>query len=388
MLNTYFITIDDISAMPILGIQPPDVNDGVTPDVQDVKLLYSDDGTINFNGDYLEFKTPEAFLETLAGLKNADGKSIREWASHFGFTSMYAVFEKALEVQEHHLSTVLSPYLKYSPEQLKNIQKPQITMPAFIKANEKLFHFDEEGLVRSLRIFHSDMAHLVNSKGIVKVAGHLFQYNEDNIKIIIGGDAHKLHLLDQVAATDEMNNIVFKPVVPQNLPRSNGSGRNDYYHQIVEQFTNPYPFGGKLRTIGTINLNSYSTPIYGSRICDSECNTPIDPNAKVAVEPCNCYYPIVGYNYYTVYETHMEVQERILWVWKTYRPKESEITVHWHKDGVSMRKFYRYTRDLSNTYGTIYNGPMINVTRGNHSYSFNFWPEFDGYREVSDSFSD
>ncbi|HEU5290611.1 MAG TPA: hypothetical protein VFU05_08225 [Cyclobacteriaceae bacterium] len=338
--------------------------------------MFEPEADIEFNGEYLVFPTPESFKKTYASLINSDPQSVREWSTKLGFNSTRMIYETALEEQEKYLSNLLSQYKSFSSGDPRLKVKPIIVQPDFVKVHAYLLDFDSEGLIWRPKLSNYDMTALVNKDGLVKVAGHLFQYNKDNTKIIVGGDPGKITNLVNVNETNEKLNIVVNPTNHEfvkkgqkELQSETGRIWYDYWNQSNHwpdpsaETTNKYYMNYEVH----ISISSY--PLYGTTpICEPEgCG---QARTSEAME-CNCYYPIIGYIGFSRFENHMETRKSWMDLINTgYHSLENTIAVDYKILNDPTIYHASYSQDeYVNTYLTIYDGtPAIEFVCGDHDF--------------------
>jgi hypothetical protein len=326
---------------------------------------------VQFNGEYLVFPTPLSFEQTIKSISNSDPKSVREWSDQLGFTSIRVIYEKALEEQEKYLNGLVAEYQSLPPNDPRLKVKPTLVQPQYVMEHESLLIFNNQGLIARPALPDYDVTALVNENGLVKVAGHLFQYNPDNIKIIIGGDHNKISALAGTTQTNRKLNIVVNPVRKelvkserQKLQSSNGRIWWDYsgYSPLYEVGANKYYMNLE------IHISYYTEPIYDTTpVCEPEgCG-----QARIKEGDCNCYYPIVGYTAHTKMENHMETRR----IWSGYfdlsnQSDLSQITVNYTTNQSSFYTNSSYTSyNYANTYLTIlYNQPGVEFTCADHYF--------------------
>ena len=325
---------------------------------------------ILYNGRYLEFASQDVFDEALEALRNSDADKARQWAKPYGFVSMRMIYEE-------YLSEELSLLSKADTENANDLS----ARGPFTKKHENLFIFDSDNNIIGLKTFHFDVSNFLSEEGLVKIAGHIFQYNQDNIKIILRGDPDKISILKDIQSTDEAQQIIVNPIEPINITKRDASvGRYSYSHsKSCEQ--RPNILSNKYRVVGYIDLTYYSVPIYGDYICDPACgsypmqNTAINmtTDAQAYLPPdCECYYEIIGYTTRQYYKTNMKVEKTNFWgTWQSFGGAETIlISVDWYIDGIKQpSKLIVGGSHTSSLALTIFDGSaMKNVTYGQHLY--------------------
>lgn len=317
------------------------------PNIAEIKLeenqveTFDFDQEINFNGNYLEYTSPEVFEQTLLLIRNSEHEELMGWLAQSGFESIHSIYVRALSDQNDLISDLKKqfPLEEYTENQLNQMEKPQIVQSSFIRQHSHLFEMTEDGLITGMKIFHSEIARLVNKDGIIKVAGHIFQYNSDNIKIILQGDESKIALLESTYASNEDLGIIVNPVETLSNGKSNENGK---YGDNYRTWTTS---GGGRRVHYWAENKRFSSPIYGDRVCedlDDGCDngdplTKANNAGKIAPCPQYCYYPIIGYNYTAYVEIGMYAQNKFLWWWTDFRPYRLWMPYTWNKCGYQKK---------------------------------------------------
>ncbi len=161
----------------------------------------------------LEFSTPQVFEEYRNKMTNQPQAVLDEWEKTLGFESMRSILEKAKKEEHAHFEAKMK----------KNLKEPDLSHSAYFKRYESLFDYEKGNI--SLKMHLISMATFLNEDGLVRIAGHLFQYTENSTKIIIGGDEKKLGLLKNSDKTDNAKGIMVLPIVVQNKQANNSGGR-------------------------------------------------------------------------------------------------------------------------------------------------------------------
>lgn len=317
-----------------------------TPDPQvTVKLpeFVAPDGIV-FNGDYLIIPTPDLYKQTIALLKSSDPASVAKWTSNIGFLSMRQIYSRALQEQEDH------------PNQ----------QTEFVATHSALFDFDDDGSIKRLKLSNPLMDPLLNKDGIIMVAGHIFQYNENNVKIIVGGDNSKIALLPKIETTDEKLNIVVNPVTTEYKTKTDVNGRlthsygSSYYVGISGGNTYYFNYG--------VYISTRLDPVYDTTpVCDPPgCGQARSSKAQ----DCYCYYPIVNYTRYVLHYATMEARKSGFGD-SQHRSDTNEIyaTV---TDTNGTHNYYAYTNDLVNCNLWIFDGTTgttaYDITAGSYTF--------------------
>ncbi|SMD36416.1 hypothetical protein SAMN04488029_2887 [Reichenbachiella faecimaris] len=352
------------------------------------EFAYSSDMKVRYNGKYLEFASTEALDETIEFFETADQAEIDAWKNQFDFESFEDIY-RAAQYEQYLYEEMLISKLKneLSEEELSKTPLPTFDLQPMVAQNMRLFEFDESNRIMGMNLFRPNLAPILNSQGILKVNGHLFQYNGDNSKIILEGDASLISQLDNI--TQSTAQVIVDYVLPgigdgESNSRRNfnqtGHGKNAGYEIYL-----------------TAKIHTYTRPIYGPEVCRLDCpgeeklkriapsnETAINQPIKQVVDPSDCfeycYRPIIGTQYTrTVYSASTNCNRLIInWFntgWKTWVPEEYVVNVRYKVNGVKQRAFSSLCSNSgtarSSTPGSdvnfvIYDGPAINVTYGHH----------------------
>jgi hypothetical protein len=296
------------------------------------------------------------------------------------------IYEKAFDAQEKYLNGLQAQYQSLPQNDPRLKIKPTIVQPKYVTEHAPLFIFNNEGLIARPVLPDYDMTALVNKNGLVMVAGHLFQYNESNIKIIIGGDRSKIPALATINETDEKLNVVVNPVTKKVLKKERrklepATGRIWWDYGAQSPF---YTFLNNAYYMNVeIHISYYIEPIYDTTpVCEpAGCG-----QARMKEGDCYCYYPIAGYTSYTRMENHMETRR----IWEglvdlSNRSDVSRITVNYT---TNQSPYLIHTTNASydyvNTYLTIvYNQPGVEFTCASHSFYSEFVGGIEGTFPVS-----
>ncbi|WP_025740583.1 hypothetical protein [Aquimarina pacifica] len=302
---------------PVIDEQEPVKN-------QTSKFVYSEDRLVRYNGEFLEFESPEVLEQIKDFIQNAEYSEIQAWLDQFGFDPMHITYDKLISAEAEFLDELSKEGDKLnikSAEALSNYIT--LNRPDVIEEYAHMINFTEDGLIDNLKIFSGELSYLVNNNGILKVAGDLYQYNEDNYKIITDGDSDKIALLNSTSKSNSKQNIIVQEISIQGGQVSNSNK--------VTSFSKSDTFKNNTLTIGvathkinaTVDLYYTSTPIYGDCPPDPDC---MDPYSMKIIDECSSYCdrPIVGYNrnqYYIVKGTYK--QRNLLFgipIWVSWNP--------------------------------------------------------------------
>lgn len=257
----------------------------------------------------------------------------------------------------------------------------------YLKRHEAILVSNEFALVEGLRVFDPRLIELLNENGLIKVGGNLFQYNEDNYKVIRDGDESKLP--DMYKAESSIARLGIDVIRIQSVSGKGAASRYTHDSRVL-WYVRRDLFASDIKIQGFININIVPNPVF-SPTCVLVCSTPGGPTQRGPDSNCVCTYPLIGYEDYTNYTTKMVVQDWFLWEWEPYQPDKSEITVEWSVAG-SPKPIRTFTSwDISTTMGTVYYGPPIDITYARHVYKIgiNYNPFEDWeHHWVADQFTD
>jgi len=323
-----------------------------------VEFKYSPDRSVRFNGRYLEFSSPAVLEDALTNFNNNKAKALQKWFAEIGFESQMSLYKQVTDEQ----AAIMKGYEdKFKGQDLSTITAPQYVPGKLASDNAKLFLHNEFGLVTRLSLFNSQYANVVNKEGLLKVAGHLFQYTPDALKIIEDGDDAKIGFLEQTLETDASRGIIVNKVEPV---KTAANGRYDYHTSVQDVFSS---FAAH-RITGWVDLATYYYPIYGSQVCDGGCDVAQD--TRMQNVECYCYYPIIGYDTRTVYQIQQLVEIRQVFWWAAHACTHSQILWKYTKNGQQSGLNSMFGGfDFANIWVTIYDGPQANFSYGYNVFS-------------------
>ncbi|MBD0257816.1 MAG: hypothetical protein ICV83_19045 [Cytophagales bacterium] len=319
-----------------------DEADAIRPAAKDPSANTKSD--IRLGNGYLEFKTPQVFEQTLQNLTNKTKEEVAAWEKQYGFTSMRTLYEQALQAELTAASAGIDGHSD------------------FVTEHKKMLVLHEDGTI-DMNNFHTDAAAVVNEDGIVKVAGHFYQYTKNHFKVLEGGAETKLDLLKQATESNESASITVTKVIVESSNRAK-SGRTSLQN-LSEYCNSEWQNFQMLR--GEIQLALYQKPIHST--------TP------VLVEYCewdefnmvyNCRtwyeYPIIGYsNQQRLYL----ISKGGVWrkpLFSSTRWFDSgywyykEIDVYYKVDYGTQRNFRTWVYNSIELFGTVYDGPGSNIS--------------------------
>lgn len=226
----------------------------------------------------LEFSTPQVFEEYRNKMTNQPQAILDKWEKTLNFESMRSILEKAKEEEHKHFEAKMK----------KNLKEPDLSRSAYFERYGNLFDWDKGHITLKMPLL--SMATLLNEEGLVRVAGHLFQYSENTIKIIIGGDKKKLGLLKNLDKTDNAQGITVLPITTSKKLLQNGRVEGQSYDFAQMAIPASFPTVEAFFS-STLYLSTYSQPIF-------DYQNPIYVCVGYYPEFQFCYweYPIIGYN--------------------------------------------------------------------------------------------
>ncbi|MBT1698029.1 hypothetical protein KK083_14145 [Fulvivirgaceae bacterium PWU4] len=339
---------------------------------------------IDFNGDYLIIPTPQLYEQTMKALKASEPESVSKWTAKLGLTSMRDIYVKAMKEQDDYLLNLLKEYESLPADDKRLKTKPVIPQTPFVAQHAALFDFNEYGAITRLKLSNPLMDRLLNKDGIIMVAGHIFQYNETNTKIIVGGSNSKIAMLPSVAATNDKLNIIVNPVTTQHktLTDASANGRLAYSYSSSAQINLPDKWD--LYFNYSVSLSTSLMPIYDTN--NPVCDPPGCGQARASkTQDCYCYYPIIGQQGFTLHYATMECRKIWYSAIDTQHHSDKNRITATITDNVFGTNNYSYTNQYSvNATLYIYDGPIPNnydVTSGSYTfYEKTFWDEqtFEG----------
>jgi hypothetical protein len=298
-----------VVAFVMLALSCTDVGiKNTTPDVQGVALPeFAAPEGITFNGDYLVIPTPQLYDETMKRIKASDPEGVSTWTAKLGLTSMHDIYERALKEQDDYMLRLEAEYRALSQAELELKTPPVVPQTPTVAEYAALFDFNEYGGITRLKLSNPLMDRLVNKNGLIKVAGHIFQYNENNTKVIIGGDPTKIAFLPTVDATNEKLGIVVNPVTVEHKTVNDDRGRTSYSYSTsfeIGQVGGGYTY--YLAYEVSLSSSTWAIYDYQNPVCNPPgCGIP-DPGGRTSkTQDCECYYPVIGW---TGHVTHYATQ--------------------------------------------------------------------------------
>jgi hypothetical protein len=291
---------------------------------------------VRYRNGYLEISTPQVLERLRKTLTNQTKEELELWERQFdGFISQQAILEKAKSEEKRH----------YDAKVARNVQVKDESNSTYF-----LNHVDLLSITRSqvsLKLGVTSMAKFVNSDGIVRIAGHLFQYGSNFIKIIIDGDDRKLSLLNVIHQTDILKGIVVIPVSNSLRPLGSARVEQNGFDDDQTGFNPNFPFTASY-WYSALRASDFAEAIYDySQEPYWECNA--------ANGWCYPVYPITGYTNYTVCETYCFAEARhFLFGWSG---TQMNFTIGYSSNitgSVSPASF----SNVSSASRTIYQGPQ------------------------------
>jgi hypothetical protein len=229
------------------------------------------------NKGVLEFSTPEVFETYVKKMANLPETDLDKWESSLNFVSMRSILAKSKLEERKNFDTKVKNNLVNDARS------------AYFTQYQDLLNW-EKG-VTTLKMPLTQFANFLNQEGLVRVAGHLFQYTENSIKIIAGGDANKLTALKNAQKTDKANGIMVLPITNNKKP-SNGRTEGKSYDIAYTSLPSSWPVSSSFFSV-SMYLSQYSNPIYDYQNRYYVC----DGGAGGRDNGCHWEYPIIGTEY-------------------------------------------------------------------------------------------
>jgi len=258
---------------------------------------------------YLEISTPAVFEKLRQDLTNQPQAVLDSWEAKFsGFVSQRSTLEKVRIAEQRHFEAKVAANLGIRDE----------SRSALFAQNAQLFTVTNGHITLKLGLAH--MAKFVNAEGIVRIAGHLFQYGPDFIKVVTGGDDRKIPLLASTHQTDKANGIVVLPVEKATRPLGQGRTEQNAFDDDERGFAPTFWYNaGSFYT--AISATDYQIPIY---------DYTQEPYWTCNGDTWYCYpnYPIIGYTDMTCSDTYSSAQARhVLFGWQAVVMNEIRVVV-------------------------------------------------------------
>jgi hypothetical protein len=203
------------------------------------------DFEVKLHNGYLWFKDSSVFEQTLQDVVNLPQEERVAWERGLDFQSLESIYNKALEEDEKMFARLEQLPID-EVETMANI--PDFS--DFTLQNQHLFKFmvNEEEASYNLKIYNTKVSALLNTSGIVKIGEKIYQYNEDNRKVILDGDDNKIPLLFGTTNTDEDSQVVFQKVDIKNISSNNISNARTYDNQACNHENDGY------RVLGNVSF--------------------------------------------------------------------------------------------------------------------------------------
>ncbi|HAI76801.1 MAG TPA: hypothetical protein DCM08_11190, partial [Microscillaceae bacterium] len=286
----------------------------------------------------------------------------------YGYSSMLSTFNAGLNVQKMYLSAAAAA----GGDALQS--KP---FADFITNHPHTFRI-EGGKELQLNTFHPSMAKVLNANGIIRVAGHIFQYTRQYIKIIEGGDERQIPKLLAATQDDRAAKIRVFPLTSANNARTGNfrlscqacidKGNDPVVYQVLEA-----------TMYGTVIGQEYSYPIYGEPqlVCPTDGGgTPLQgPDG----EPY-CYYAqfIVGYGTNSILGFDFVTRRNLNflgfhWTENMSTQRTKTVSGNYRING-SQRTIWRQLFNEAVFAQTLYDGPFADFTGFIDFQDFYFGP--------------
>jgi hypothetical protein len=327
-------------------------------------FVYNDDKSIRFNGNYLEFSSPELLDATMKRLSTSSSSELAAWEAKFGFHSQMSLYFTAVRDQGNLVRSIAAEIMqgKAEAEVMSTMKKPTIDVISILHDNKDIFRLDPDGFVMGLRINHQ-YARVVNAMGLLKVAGHIFQYNETNIKVINDGDPKKIPLLAETQKDDSKNGILVHAVAPAGRQGGRYSAYSEMYWDVDD--VRGY------RLFNQLSLTYTSGPIYGGVVCDEDCHIGGGPETRTSANGvCYCYQVVTGWYDHSNYTAHLKSETSVLWWWDAYRSQSLSLGGALYVDNSIFSYPGGSNNNETDLWVTYYDGSPINMTWSWNEFRF------------------
>lgn len=228
---------------------------------------------VRYNGEYLMFETPTAFDAFLEALPTKSRKQLDAWEASLGFRSLRNYYETAIDENEKYYEWLRNNMNESLAREIKLNGRPH---SAFVKQNAKLLLDENKNL--AIKLYDQRLAAVVNTDGIVAVGGYIFQYTENQLKVMPIKHKNKLQTLKNAHSDDKTNGIVVKTIEKATKSTFNG-GRTEaitFGNWVEGEWVFFHDNGLTVRyrrVRGSVNLFTVDTPIYADEpinICEED----------------------------------------------------------------------------------------------------------------------
>jgi len=153
---------------------------------------------VSYNSDYkfLKFENREAYNAVIEKLKHFSYKELDDWSNKIDFESQkFILYTSHLEDEEH--VDIIS---KLPNEELKEYKKDHgitFSYSKYTLNNLDIIAFDDSSY--DLKIDYDPfITFVIGKNGLVQIGDSIFQYSENNYKVIMDGDLKKISTLSNV----------------------------------------------------------------------------------------------------------------------------------------------------------------------------------------------
>lgn len=186
----------------------------------------------------LFFKNEEHLIKVLKKFSQMTEKEYIDWCNNNNFNSLEKLYIEAMHSQAEY-NNIFTEESKIIPNQPKNsgLMKKMIDSGVIIEEE------NNEGTNYKLPLDNIALAFVVNKDRIVSINGDLYQYNNENVKIIKNNDFSKIKYLKTINSTNQDQSIIFW----------DKSQKYSYYYNYYD--TNYY-YGNKRRIKQKLHVRS------------------------------------------------------------------------------------------------------------------------------------
>lgn len=308
---------------------------------------------ITVENGYLFFKDNEAFEKTLQSLRNMNEEDITTWEKKFpDFVSLRSFYKKALHEENKYYDNLVSSGLSEEEIVIKSTSHSD-----FVEKNREMFLLDESDNI-DIDIFNYELSPLVNVHGVVRVGDHIRQHTREYFKVSGNTSPGGAEELMCSTASIPENNIFVSKVEERILQEYTGEN-------LRTSFSNSCQWVGSGRTLitGRVVLRSYDGILGVYRVpcsagdCESAC----------FLGTCEK----IRYGRRSTYEIDAknEAKRCVFNACTGYIKKETNLEMSGFYEIDGTRTNYDFLERASEYKRTIYSGPEVNFTEGNHLFA-------------------
>jgi hypothetical protein len=223
----------------------------------------SQETTRNYS-NFLSFINFDEMNSTIDMLANMDSAEVATWERRNNFISLNSISDYVAS-EEDRLSDSLETIYR-TPEDIPNIRHSEAFETFSDVFVQKTIPDDDGGIYYDLNISNDNYANVVNRYGIVKVGENIYQFKENTIKIILGGDVSKINLLDTVTETNEREGVVVytkaRVTYTTNKMHHHVVGKRGKYKVILYHTFDQWFIGNEVCTTHDIKVRSLKKKWY------------------------------------------------------------------------------------------------------------------------------